>query len=215
MKNCCYLKSIVVAIGATCALLIVLPVSVRAQGKSSPSARPAPTPRSPIDRDMYQREMNIKSLELEREKRAEPLARASDTTIKEVKEDFSRIQEINADMVRLFQSAGAPDYKHISQAMVEMKRRAERLRTNLVLPSSKEDSQEGRNPAAAKAGRSPLLDMNDLITGFVTNPIFTNANTIDAELGAKAKRDLDCIVDLSDRISKSADKLSQAAVKPK
>jgi len=163
---------------------------------------------------MYQREMNIKSLELGREKRSGIIGAPSETTIKEVKEDFARLQDINAEMIRLYQSGSSPDYKRIAQAMAEIKKRAERLRTNLVLPPGKADEQEHNRSAAAKSGRSPLLDLNDLITSFVTNPIFANANTIDAELGATAKRDLECIVDLSDRISKSADKLSRVSAKP-
>ena len=215
MRNRCTAQALVVAIGAACALLIALPTRVAAQGRSTPSSgRPTPTTRSPVDRDMYQREMNIKSLELDREKRSAIFGTPSDTTIKEVKEDFGRIQDINAEMIHLYQSGSAPDYKRISQAMAEIKRRAERLRTNLVLPSGKGIDPEHRVQAAAKPARSPLLDLNDLITSFVTNPIFANANTIDAELGANAKRDLEGIVDLSDKINKSADKLSKAVPGP-
>src|SRR6185295_16855193 len=157
---------------------------------------------------------NIKSLELDREKRSAIFGTPSDTTIKEVKEDFGRIQDINAEMIHLYQSGSAPDYKRISQAMAEIKRRAERLRSNLVLPSGKEIDMEHREKPAPRPARSPLLDLNDLITSFVTNPIFANANTIDAELGANAKRDLESIVDLSDKINKSADKLSKAVPGP-
>ena len=214
MKNRHTARTLVAATGATCVLLIALPVRVGAQAKSSPSGRPTPAARSPIDRDMYQREMNIKSLELDREKRPATIDRPSDATIKEVKEDFARIQDINAEMIRIYKSSAAPDYKQISQAMAEIKKRAERLRANLVLPSSNGDAREDKNRLAPKPGRSPLLDLNDLITNFVTNPIFENPNTIDAELGAKAKRDLERIVDLSDRISKSADKLSKAGARP-
>ena len=215
MRNRCWAQALVVAIGAACALLIALPIQVAGQGRPTPTmGRPTPTARSTVDRDMYQREMNIKGLELDREKKSRIVGTPSDTTIKEVQEDFARIQDINAEMMRLYQSDSPPDYKHISQAMAEMKRRAERLRANLVLPSSKEVDQGHKGPAAGKAGRSPLLDLNDLITSFVTNPIFANANTIDAELGANARRDLESIVALSDKINKSADKLTRAVAKP-
>jgi len=163
---------------------------------------------------MYQREMNIKSLELDKEKGSAAIERPSEATIKEVKEDFAGIQDINAAIIRLYKSGAPPDYKGLSQAMAEIRRRAERLRANLVLPSGNGEGPKGKNPTDAKPGRSPLLDLNDLITSFVTNPLFANPNTIDAELGAAAKHDLDCIVDLSDRISKSADKLSKMPAKP-
>ena len=214
LRNRSTAQALVVAIGAACALLIALPIQVAAQGRSTPSSgRPTSTTRSPADRDMYQREMNIKNLELDRQKRAAVIGTPSDTTIKEVREDFGRIQDINTEMIRIYRSGSAPDYKRISQAMAEIKRRAERLRANLVLPSGKADEQE-HGPATARAARSPLLDLSDLITSFVTNPIFANANTIDATLGASARRDLESIVDLSDKISKSADKLSKVTARP-
>ena len=215
MRNRCTAQALVVALGAAGALLIALPIQTSAQGRSTPSSgRPTPTARSPIDRDMYQREMNIKSLELDREKRGSIIGTPSETTIKEVREDFARIQDINSDMIRLYKSGSPPDYKYISQAMAELRRRAERLRVNLVLPSVKEVEQEHKGAAPAKPGRSPLLDLNDLITSFVTNPIFANVNTIDAELGASAKRDLESIVDLSDKINKSAEKLNKTVPGP-
>jgi hypothetical protein len=93
--------------------------------------------------------------------------------------------------------------------MAEINKRARRLSTNLMLPESAADeNRQGQD-------RSPLLKLNDMIQQFVTNPIFKNANTMDAELAARAKRDLVGIIDLSHRIEKSARKLAKDESSPK
>jgi hypothetical protein len=164
-------------------------------------------------REMVEREMKIRRLEMERENNKKPSLEPSKETIRQVNEDFARIQGINEEIMRDYAAGTPPDYKHISEAMAEIRKRALRLQTNLLLPASDDTKTEPVASVAAgkQPGRSPLLDLSDLIFSFVTNPIFKNENTIDLALGAKAKHDLASIVDLSDRISRSADKLNKTA----
>lgn len=194
--------------------LMVLPASVAAQSRPNPPARPNLGPTSDAVRDMRERDMNIRRLEIERERTEKPTFEASKETTKQVNEDFARIQSINAEVMRDYAAGAAPDYKHISEVMAEINKRAMRLDTNLLLPSNDGDGNDRASQVTSdKRARSPLLDLNDLIRDFVNNPIFKRLNTIDAELGRQAKRDLQSIIDLSDRISKSAVKLSKAAPK--
>ena len=44
----------------------------------------------------------------------------------------------------------------------------------------------------------------------MTNPVFTDAGVMNAELAAKARGDLDEIIDLSDRVKKHAANLNKA-----
>ncbi|MBA3439549.1 MAG: hypothetical protein H0T92_06750 [Pyrinomonadaceae bacterium] len=55
--------------------------------------------------------------------------------------------------------------------------------------------------------------MNELIAGFVNNSVFKSAGVVDAELSAKARRDLKGIIELSEGIKKSSEKLNKAAQK--
>lgn len=196
------------AIRATLFLAMVFPLSIAAQAPKPPPARTPAGGMSPETRDLYLREMNLKSLELERAKSG-TTGEPSEETIKQVKEDFSRIQEINDGVIRDYAAGKPPDYKYISEAMEEIRKRAARLNENLLLPLDQEDVPKSLEAVKGKA-RSPLLDLNDLIKGFVSNPIFKNQNTIDAKTGAKARKDLQGIIDLSGRISKSADRLSKS-----
>jgi hypothetical protein len=194
---------------------LFMPSSLAAQSRPNPPSRNSSVPSSAdAMREMLEREMKIRRLEMEREtNNKKPSLEASKETIKQVNDDFAQIQGINAEIMRDYVAGSPPDYKHISEAMAEIRKRASRLRTNLLLPASDDiESEPATSEAASKRpGRSPLLDLNDLISSFVTNPIFKNADTIDLDLGLKAKRDLASIVDLSDRISRSAHKLNKTA----
>ena len=53
------------------------------------------------------------------------------------------------------------------------------------------------------------MNLDRLIRNFVTNPVFTEAGVINAELAAKARGDLDDIIDLSDKIKKHAADLNK------
>jgi hypothetical protein len=208
--------TLILSVVAAFAFLVVVPTPLAAQARPNPPTRaPSRGPATGTTRDMYERDMNIRRLELERDSNKKPTFEVSKETVKQVSEDFEQIQGINAEIIGDYVSGKGPDYKHISEAMAEITKRATRLNTNLLLPS---DDTVVSGPVTQsevhnKPARSPLLDLNDLIFSFVTNPIFKNANTIDLTLGAKAKRDLASIIDLSDRISKSADKLSKTSAK--
>lgn len=203
------------AVVAVFTYLMVVQASVSGQGRPNPPSRPNIGPTSDAVRDMRERDMNIRRMELEKERSQKQTFEVSKETTRQATEDFAQIQTINAEIMRDYASGAAPDYKHISDVMAEISKRAARLNANLVLPSTEEDGRDPTNQAGSdkRRARSPLLDLNDLVCAFVTNPIFKNLNTIDVELGKKAKRDLRGIIDLSDRISKSADKLSKAAAK--
>jgi len=210
------IKRILIVGLAVAGLVIVAPATVSAQTRPNPSPRNTPRTTSDDVLDMRMRELNIRRLEIEKDKAAKPALEVSPEAVKQVNEDFARIQGINAEIMRDYVTGKPPDYKHISEAMAEMRKRAARLNTNLLLPpdAAAADDQTTQIVSNKQQGRSPLLDLNDLIQAFVTNPIFKNANTIDLALGVKARRDLAGIIDLSERINKSAEKLSKATAKP-
>lgn len=197
--------SLTAALGVALFLVITMARPVAAQRPAG--NRPRPGGPTANQRDMYLREMSLKSIELSKPGKKEG---ASSAAIKQVQEDFLGIQQINAEVMHAYAAGEPPNYKHISAAMAEINKRAARLNMNLLLPTGQADAALPNGGEAGKqAVRSPLLDLNDLINNFVTNPIFKNADTVDATTGAKAKHDLESIIDLSDRISKSADKLSK------
>ncbi len=157
------------------------------------------------DRNILDREMQITLLEKGAKGTPKPEQRL---LLQEINEDFARLQLVNNEM-KLKNSADVVlDFKYVSDTAAEIKKRSSRLRTNLVFPESAR-ADKSEKPAAE--GLMSQLEMLDrLIRRCVTNPVFTDAGVINAELAAKARGDLDEIIDLSDKVKKHAAKLSKA-----
>lgn len=181
------------------ALLSVSASSTRAQGS-------LPGTMSERDRNLRDREMQITLLE---KGAKEPAKRESRLLLHEINEDFARLQVLNNEMKLKGSANPVLDFKYVSDSAAEIKKRSSRLRTNLVFPdSAKLDKREETPPAEGL--KSQLVTLDRLIRSFVTNPVFTDAGVINAELAAKARGDLDEIIDLSDKVKKLAAKLNKA-----
>jgi hypothetical protein len=108
------------------------------------------------------------------------------------------------------------DYKLISEASAEIRRRAARLRSNLPLPETEKGEQEaqpmeGWNELGQGQVKLALLALDDLIMRFVMNPVFQKLGVVDVQQSLRAKRDLEVIIKLSGKIKKCADKLAKAS----
>ena len=58
---------------------------------------------------------------------------------------------------------------------------------------------------------SAAASLNALVNSFVWNPVFQRPGVIDLELSAKASRDLEGIIRLSEQIRRSAEGLGKVA----
>jgi phosphopantothenoylcysteine synthetase/decarboxylase len=133
-----------------------------------------------------------------------------------IKEDFTRIQIVNNAMMRKVFDDEVLDYKDISDHLTEIKRRAQRLKENLMLPEGEEKEKLQRllNAAAGNQVRESLLTLDTLIMGFVKNPLFQRPGVIDAKLSAQAARDLKTIIEFSGSIKKEIERISKLQSKP-
>ncbi len=135
----------------------------------------------------------------------------------QIREDFWHIQLVNKDLAQAVLSSAALDPKFIAKSAAEIKKRAGRLKFNLMLPepekgTKRQKAQVGAEPEQLKSSLSAL---NELIAGFMSNPIFKSTGVVDAELSAKARRDLEGIIELSEGIKKSSERMNKAAQKPR
>ena len=138
----------------------------------------------------------------------------SKTTMAEINEDFGRLRAINDEFKSTSSSGATLNYKSISDSSVEIKKRATRLKTNLSglpKPDKDEKRQKESVPADGAQMKSLLSSLNDLMTSFLTNPVFSDMGTLDNQLAAKARRDLESLIDLSDIVRKGAEKLGKQA----
>jgi len=123
-----------------------------------------------------------------------------------------RIQVIKNEMMRAISINNALDYRRILETAAEIKKRANRLKTNLALPepedNEKNQSIQKENASDSEQVKASLLRLDNSIQSFVTNPLFQKP-VIDIQLAAKASCNLESIIELSTSIKKSAERLKK------
>ena len=196
-------------------LLISLPLFVFCV--SPVFAQSAPSGPPPVDRvnteRARQQEMSSREWQL-RNFGTEPNApkdrRQVEALMAQTAEDFDRILTLHNEIARALTSNKDLDYHFVSDATAEIKKRASRVQSSLFLRLKPEEALELEKSAAPKdlPVKDELIKLCHQIRSFVTNPSIENPNTINADLMAKARKDLESLIQLSGQIKKDADKLS-------
>lgn len=127
----------------------------------------------------------------------------------QIKEDFEQLQLRN---YALSNDAGpALNYEQIRKEAGEIRKRAERLKSNLTLPESEKglDKKGGAIEAASNDMKAMINDLDALVKRFVWSPVFQRPNVVDVEESMKASRDLEGIIKLSERLRAYAAALAQ------
>jgi hypothetical protein len=171
--------------------------------------------RSALDRVLSKRgrEFNDRVMDRELHRPANP--EEERLALAQIKEDYVRIQVVNHDLAQATAHAGALDLRVVAKLAAEIKKRAGRLKYNLVLPKP-EEVATGPEPTGTEIEQlqSALSALSELIVGFVNNPLFKEVNVVDVQSSTKARRDLEQIIALSEHVKKSSEKLDKAAQKP-
>ena len=130
-------------------------------------------------------------------------------------QDFEQLQVLNNNLAEIASSNPLLDYRQIEKNVAEINKRAARLKTNLVFPVPEKDGKpkKGEQRLTAEAMKSAVDALNAFIKSFVENPVFQQLGVLDVEQSAKAMRDLEEIIRLSEQIQKRAGALIKAAGK--
>jgi hypothetical protein len=189
-------------------LLILFAAPVFSQS-SPPGAPPPMDQRVNADRirqqDMSRREWQLRNFG------TDPVTPKDERQVKalmaQTEEDFTRILTLHNEIARTLTSNQDFDYHFVSEATAEIKKRASRVQSTLMLRPSPDD-------APIKVTSDPemkdsLIKLCKEIRSFVTNPMIENPNTVDAQQLIRARRDLESLIQLSGLIKKDADKLSK------
>jgi hypothetical protein len=137
--------------------------------------------------------------------------RDAQTIMAEVNEDFERLRAINEEI----KTAAAPttpfNFKSLSDNALEIKKRGIRLRSNLAaLPKAEKDDRAKEPVPTDDAQMKSLLgSLNASLSGFLSNPVFSDMGTLDNQLALKARRDLEYVIGLSDVLKNGAEKLGK------
>ncbi len=106
----------------------------------------------------------------------------------QIREDFRRIQSINAERIRPAVNNNSLAYGNIAKAAAEIERRAKRLKSNLALPESSDGPIPAEQSSLTYTEQMKRLDSS--ISNFVSNSIFRSTAVVDVQLAEKASRDL-------------------------
>ncbi|HEX8920923.1 MAG TPA: hypothetical protein VF766_05575 [Pyrinomonadaceae bacterium] len=131
-------------------------------------------------------------------------------------EDYEMLQVANYALADAVGAGQKLDYGEARKQAAEVKKRASRLKETLLLPESEKDDKQkkGEDESLSSETLKPAVsNMNALVQSFVTNPMFQQLGTVDANHSAKARRDLDSIIRLSEQIRRRAEVLNKAAGK--
>lgn len=179
----------------------------------------APGPPPPGDRDPFaetrerqQREAQLRSAEWVGESKLTD-RRSVEVAVEQMKDDFRRIQVLRNGVVRHLQSGQPLDYKFIARESDEINKRAGRLKTHLLreAPGGEKNEPEQRPDLEGERLTEALVRMCHRIDSFTENPLFKIPEVIDVKDAQKAGRDLHDILQLSEDIGKSAEKLKKTS----
>jgi hypothetical protein len=186
---------------------LLLTVSARAQGSRTAASSQAAV-RS-AEQDLMSREWNLTHIP---ENVNKQFKKEQISLFAQVNEDFMNIQKVNNDLMRMVFVHSSIDYRAISEAIGEIRKRAVRLTQNLALPKPPEAEQvqthrDIRNDEQLKAS---LLALDHSLMSFVKNPLFQKASVIDPTLALTASRDIEDVIQFSNSIKQDVKKLSAA-----
>lgn len=130
----------------------------------------------------------------------------------QISEDFLQLQVVNSKLMQAVSGGGGLDLTFVAKSASEIRKRAGRLKDNLLLPEPEKGAKRPAVEVGAEAGqlKSSLAALGELIYGFVRNPVFKEANVADVQMLVKARRDLEEIIELSGQVKKSSEKLHKA-----
>ena len=152
--------------------------------------------------------------ELQRRLESEAIeqALAARTTHRSVKDEHAMIAQIRDDYFQiqvaddhLRTALVASDFRVVSKSAAEIARRSQRLKENLRLPKPEKQSDQLAMERQSEIGQLSLK-LKQAIDSFVENPVFEKFGVIDAQLSAKAGRDLEQIITTSTQLKKSSER---------
>ena len=142
-------------------------------------------------------------------------SRAPEEALAAARADYIGIQVTNKSLKPTLAAEAPLDLQFVSNAIADIRKRAERLSSTLALPKPDKDAEHAKISAAGDAQelKTSLASLSTLIRSFVNNPCFRGASLTNSPETRKAKLDLEDIIALSKQMQKDSEKLEKAAAK--
>jgi hypothetical protein len=176
-------------------------------------------PAVPDNANIYDNNIKMRSVEMERVKRDETRAEAAkfapvnskiEAKFPEIKEDFESMQLSQSAIIAAYTTGDKVNYAAIEAAADAVNNKAKRLDANLFPDAT---SQELKSEAANKKEEKPktvrdlIVELDDTIGSFVSSKIFANIKVIEPEVAIKTRADLLKIQALSQKLAEEAKKM--------
>jgi len=192
--------------GVALMLFFAVPVLAQKPGGPPPVDRRVNTDRI-RQQDMSQREWQLRNFGNEPGGPAD--RRRLEALMAQTEEDFNRILTLHNEIARALSSNNALDYRFVSDATTEIKKRASRVQSSLKLAPEEGYTGEKVDEIGDPEMKDALVKLCKQIRSFVTNPSIENPNTVDAQQLTKARHDLEALIQLSGQIKKDADRIKK------
>ncbi|HEU4431975.1 MAG TPA: hypothetical protein VFR51_01175 [Pyrinomonadaceae bacterium] len=129
----------------------------------------------------------------------------------QTEEDFNHMLALHNEIARALAATKPLDYRFVSETTAEIRKRARSIQSNLMLSPPAEEMKPVEIPEKTSEPemKDGLVALCKHIRSFVTNPVIEQANLIDAEKLAAAKRDLETVIQLSAALKRDADHLKR------
>ena len=174
-----------------------------------------PPPPGAGDKNLGDRNVKDRSIELERvsreSKKATPANKEDrERQFLEIKEDFERIQHSQSEIVDGYTKGKTVDYEKISENAEKIQVGSRRLMGNLFPPTEQKKGDKKVEKLAAPMPtevKTLIVDLDNAIGAFTSNPMFTNPQVVSVEDNNKAKAELEKIIAVSSALKKESEKL--------
>jgi hypothetical protein len=131
-------------------------------------------------------------------------------SLAQIREDLSYLQAAASYLLQSASQRGELDFEALAKSASEIRRRANRLKESLALPSPEKSAKARGEKALFVAWqlRTALSALSALLFEVVPNPVL-RGRLLDATMAARAMSELDKIIELSERIKSSSEALGQ------
>ena len=178
-----------------------------AQMKPSPSATPLGPFSESIERRL--REQDLRSLPQRlRERRVHSIANPQ--LIKQMNEDFMRIQTIRAEAVRVIAAGTTFDLRKLKKDSDEVRKRASRLRGSLALSDERGAKRPSKKIVTMELVNDAVFDLCIEISRFTENPMFKANGVYTVRDATDAIKALDAVIALAGATAKAAERLRRS-----
>lgn len=191
-------------------LVVLFPALVICVGAQRPAPNSAATTatRGQINDETFRELMRVERESINSSAPSSDAGRKA--LLKQLREDFKAVQELNNKMMAEAWSREPLDYQGLAKMISDINVRAIRLKANLSLPPPETDRKK-YTPAAVsnlKDFRAALLRMDQCVMSFVRNPVFQKPDVVEINSAAQASYDLENVIALSSNLKKMAASLA-------